>query len=641
MVASVLTLPTGTAPPLLPLGPTGHYHMARDGAIRQLISDAKRGDQKAMDLRDRIFKNHMWKPLWNYRPLPEAVNFHKSTDQFRWCFGGNRCVAPWTMIDSPDGGARRIDSISGTHRVWAWNGYELVPAMASEPFVKGYEQMYRLRMSNGQEITVTGQHRILTPSGWISVSDAICGSRPVVPTSVSEVTIAAIEAAGIQPVWDIEVHHPSHSYLAHDLIHHNSSKSESLAYEVGFWTTGTHPFQKTPFPCEIWYATLTWDMVGSILWNKMKRILAGYRVEVIWHNRSRDIPYALHVHARNKVSKIHFKAYEQKREAFQGTEKHLIAMDEQCPQDIYTESISRIGGGFNLRFAEAATPLKAQPWLEEKVNGGTLPNNWGVFEYPLDDNRISRGGFIEDQAIDNLIDEWPEEVVDTRRNGKWASFLGAVYKTFTRKTHVMQEQDEAQGVFSGRGPKVPPDWKVVASIDWGALNPFVFLLAVQVPHMDNMWYVLDEYYWDGRVKGMRLIGDHAKEIKKMIEKWKIHRLTTIYADHDAQDRFEMSTHGYPTVPAVKDVGAGIECVQTAFKLRGGKPNCMIAARCKNTVREHVGYRWGEGTENREAKDEPIKKDDHSCDALRYLLKSEEKLSAASGVIQIPGNKRAF
>ena len=37
----------------------------------------------------------------------------------------------------------------------------------------------------------------------------------------------------------------------------------------------------------------------------------------------------------------------------------------------------------------------------------------------------------------------------------------------------------------------------------------------------------------------------------------------------------------------------------------------------------TGYRWAERTENRDAKDEPLGVDDHTCDALRYCVYAGE------------------
>jgi len=61
-------------------------------------------------------------------------------------------------------------------------------------------------------------------------------------------------------------------------------------------------------------------------------------------------------------------------------------------------------------------------------------------------------------------------------------------------------------------------------------------------------------------------------------------------------------------------------VQTTLKVQGdGRPRLFIFEACKHTIQEMTGYRWAEGTETRDAKDEPLKVNDHACDALRYAI----------------------
>ena len=46
-------------------------------------------------------------------------------------------------------------------------------------------------------------------------------------------------------------------------------------------------------------------------------------------------------HLNGKYSHCGLKAYEQKRKSFQGTKKHLIWLDEEPPEDIYSECFTR------------------------------------------------------------------------------------------------------------------------------------------------------------------------------------------------------------------------------------------------------------------------------------------------------------
>jgi phage terminase large subunit len=46
---------------------------------------------------------------------------------------------------------------------------------------------------------------------------------------------------------------------------------------------------------------------------------------------------------------------------------------------------------------------------------------------------------------------------------------------------------------------------------------------------------------------------------------------------------------------------------------------FISHNCPNTIREMAGYKWAEGTETKDAKNEPLKINDHTCDCVRYAI----------------------
>lgn len=47
-------------------------------------------------------------------------------------------------------------------------------------------------------------------------------------------------------------------------------------------------------------------------------------------------------HVTGGTSKLGFKSFDQGRKKFQGTAKHLVWLDEECPEDVYTECITRL-----------------------------------------------------------------------------------------------------------------------------------------------------------------------------------------------------------------------------------------------------------------------------------------------------------
>jgi hypothetical protein len=105
-----------------------------------------------------------------------------------------------------------------------------------------------------------------------------------------------------------------------------------------------------------------------------------------------------------------------------------------------------------------------------------------------------------------------------------------------------------------------------------------------------------------------------------------------YLDHLPKD--------FPLLPANNEKTAGIDRVKSYLKVRPdtNKPRLYFFRNCVNLIDEMSRYRYKELTSQQQGKqaekEEPVKVDDHACDALRYLIMSrpeppkEDKLSWA-------------
>jgi hypothetical protein len=377
-----------------------------------------------------------------------------------------------------------------------------------------------------------------------------------------------------------------------------SGKSEScIGYDLCAFALGIHPYRWTLPESTIWAVADSWPLVGKLLWQeKIRDYLPACQIKkIIWHNRADEIPREIQLHNRNRIE---CKAGEQGRKAFEGRAVDAIYQDEQIKSDsegINTEMEARLmdRNGF---FAGSMTPIRPQPWLEDRVT--ELPEGDEVFYANLNDNRKSRGGYIDDKEIDLMISRWPVEVQTTRIEGHFAAFLGAVYKTFNRRVHVCEPF------------KIPKDWTRYRAIDWGFNNPLCCLWAAR--DNDKCWYIYNEHH-----EAQRTLKYHSEQIKRISGN---ERYRCTWADHDAQDRHEFKNLGISTIPAKKDIRLGIEAVQAALKIQGnGKPRIQIFNNCPHTIKAMAGYRWAEGTEIKDAKDEPLKLNDHPCDDIRYLI----------------------
>ncbi len=581
-----------------------------------------------------------------YEPRPAADAFHRSLAKNRWLFGGNRCLGGEQEIYDPVACvSRRVQDIKGDFHVWAWDGGKLVIARARQPFTKPAQWLYAVRLANGQSVVCSGTHLLLTPGGYRPLAELSVGCvlfRPqtsagisrcafdegvLLPQSIggfarpdkhscalggscrNSIAITAVEVKHQDVVWDFEV--PDyHNYLAGGVIHHNSGKSEAnIGFDLCSFALGIHPYRRTPKNATIWAAANAWELVGKLLWSEKIRayLPMGQVASIVWHNKGADIPKEIRLRNGNVIE---LKAYEQGRKAFEGRAIDAFYGDEQCKDEsegIWQEIQARLldRGGFS---AQSMTPILHQGWLEERIRN--LPETDSVHYADLNDNRRSRGGYVEDAEIDGMIAEWPPELQETRIRGFFQAFRGMVFPGFNREIHVCES-------FT-----IPDNWQRWRSIDFGFNNPFACLWLARDP--DRRWYVYAEHY-----QARESLAYHAERIKAISRR---ERYRVTWADHDSQDRYELEKYGIKTLAARKDVHQGIESVQRVLKVQGdGKPRLQIFPTCKNLISELAGYRWAEGTEHRDARDEPVKVNDHACltgDTLVLMADGTEKPIAA-------------
>ncbi len=377
-----------------------------------------------------------------------------------------------------------------------------------------------------------------------------------------------------------------------------SGKSESsIGYDLSSYAMNLHPYRRTPRNAQIWACTVNWDMVGSILWrDKLRKYLPPSQIAgITWHNRGAEIPGVIQL---VNGTRLELKAYEQGRESFQGKGLHAAYLDEQIPNNaegIFTEIQARLLD-YNGFCAWSMTPLLFQAWLETRLRNA--PGTDSVHYMSLNQNRRSQGGHVDDEEIDAMIREWAPEVTQTRVEGRFASFVGSVYKTFRRETHVIAPFD------------IPPEWTRWRAIDFGYANPFCCLWIAR--DHDRRFYVYSEHY-----KAQQTLGYHAERIKQISLR---DQYAATWADWDAQDRAELESHGIKTTAARKDIHPGIEAIQKVLKVQGdGRPRLFIFETCKNTIREISGYRWRTGSEHKSPVDEPEDIDNHAMDSLRYAI----------------------
>lgn len=230
------------------------------------------------------------------------------------------------------------------------------------------------------------------------------------------------------------------------------------------------------------------------------------------------------------------------------------------------------------------------------------------------------------------------------RDGIWAAAEGQIYEGWDDAVHLVDTRI------------LPDTWTRYWTVDFGFTNPFV--LQCWAEDGDGRLWLYREIYYT-----RRLVEDHARHILRLVRRcadccdskaeghdchtceacrleWTEPRPRAVICDHDAEDRATLERHlGMGTQAAHKSVSDGIQAVQSRLKVAGdGKPRLLVmrdalverdpalteASRPMGTVEEITGYVWAVKPGNAGGlKEEPVKKDDHAMDALRYMVAAKD------------------
>jgi len=224
-------------------------------------------------------------------------------------------------------------------------------------------------------------------------------------------------------------------------------------------------------------------------------------------------------------------------------------------------------------------------------------------EFQVVDAKTNENTYLPESYLSTLDKVYHGIYKERFLSGKWVAFEGLVYNEFNPSVHVVDGFD-----FGDRQA-----YDFYRAIDWGYTNPFVCLwIAVD---RDNNFYVFDEIY----IKNYLL-----PDLVRLVKERHVIPYITTYADpSEPQNINYFASQGLPVEPAYNRVMPGIQLVKEHFAINTetDEPKIYIGRNCKNLIRELQLYRWHESKEGKHEKEEPVKLDDHACDALRYFIAS--------------------
>lgn len=450
-----------------------------------------------------------------------------------------------------------------------------------------------------------------------------------------------------QQVYCITLAHPDHLFVANGYVTGNSGKTQSGAYLCAVVATGLYPdwWDGIRFdgPVNIWAVGKTGQTtrdtvqeallgpVGAEGTGLIPKHCIGKKVRLPGTPNAYDTVEVLH-EPTGKWSTIGFKSYKQDTPSFYGTAKHLVWLDEPCPEDIYNECLIRTATT-NGRVVHTITPKEGLTRLladflancdllagTERIEGIDKAMAMMAVESNQSQGGIKiayDGGYVpaashhraavaigwddipwmSEQTKKEILESTPPHLRDTVSKGIPTIGDGAVYTIPLSDILLKKEEIFPIPAHYKKLYGMDVGWNRTAAV-FGALDPDTGIL-----------YIYAEHYVEHQLPEV-----HASRIKQIAKDWMpgmIDPASNAVSGTDGKKLLDIyRREGLRLRTADNSVESGI--MKVASMLAQGKlkffPNAT--AHLQN---EYLLYRRDNG--------KVVKEDDHAMDALRYLVTS--------------------
>lgn len=400
-------------------------------------------------------------------------------------------------------------------------------------------------------------------------------------------------------------------------------KSEFAAYCIAVWATGRYPFwwngKVFDGPVEILVAGKTRETTRDIMQAKLLGDVAKagddargtgmlprhlIRKVAYIQNTGKAADYVQVEHVSGGTSVITFRAYEQRRKAFEGVARHVVALDEEPPYDIYLECLMRIATTGGLVLA-TFTPLDGYTQVVQDFLAAEQRNLAGASKY------MATCGWDDVPHLDELtkaqlLASCPPHLRKSRRLGIPSAGVGMVYPV---------EEDQ----YVIRPIPLADHWRRCGAVDYGWHNTAALWGAYDKDN--DTLYVYSDYK-----RGEQTVEVHASVLKA--------RGDWIPLVGDADDR---DSDGDTIRAKFKAAGVRLRrpdaykkskdaAVQEVYsRLVDGR--LKIFSTAQKTLEEMRTYRYNEAQKI-------VKENDHLMDCLQMLVMDGIKLATTQKLLVV-------
>lgn len=270
------------------------------------------------------------------------------------------------------------------------------------------------------------------------------------------------------------------------------------------------------------------------------------------------------------------------------------------------------------RLLATTNPGSFNHWLRQQFILQAEAKNMVVFDFTMDDNPSLTPEYIADMKA-----SFTGAFYDRFIKGLWTNAEGAIHDMWDPKKHQIAWAD------------LPIMWKILGvGIDYGTTNPTSAMMLGIALHTDTFGkhhpklYLIDEWRYESVSERQKLTD---AELSRRLREWLAEshlpenqpRITPDYTILDpsaASFRVQLQQDGLLSTQADNDVLDGIRTVSSL--LSAGK--LLVTERCTGWLKEVTEYVW-DAKASEKGDDKPVKANDHSQDAARYVIKTTESV----------------
>lgn len=290
------------------------------------------------------------------------------------------------------------------------------------------------------------------------------------------------------------------------------------------------------------------------------------------------------------------------QDSLRGSKLFFVVMDEYATmkanvwEEVVRPSMADCPGSRAIFIGTPAGLHNHFKNIYDQARGGH--KNWRAWVFKTSDNP-----FVTSEELEEIKRTTDVNIYRQEYEAEFVEMAGAIYPMFKQAIHTLQPQE------------FPDHYERVVAMDWGMRNDTAILFAA-ISETGKV-YVYDMLYGNGKTVSQWADILRSRHDFNLISQWIIDPAALSQAREFGNFGIHFISYNPETMKKINDVHIGINLVQQ-YLLEG---KIQIFKHCEVLIKQMEQYQWEPNNSKigLDARPRPLKKDDHSVDALRYLI----------------------